>query len=69
MIFGHKSCQEHIPKINLIRVQSSNDVTLLGVTHLCTCNIRKHRKIEKSDHKTLKAMITKRDLKAHFKLT
>ena len=53
MIFGHKSCQEHIPKINLIRVQSSNDVTLSGVTHLCTCNIRKHL-IAKSKKVTIK---------------
>ena len=42
MILGDKSCQEHIPKINLIRVQSSDDLTLLGVTDLFTCNIRKH---------------------------
>ena len=31
MILSKKTCYEHIVKINLICVQSSNDVTVLGV--------------------------------------
>ena len=31
MILGGKTCSEHILKINLTRVQSSDDVTLLSV--------------------------------------
>ena len=31
MIFGNRTCYKHILKINLICVQSSDDVTLLGV--------------------------------------
>ena len=31
MILRDKTCYEHILKINLTCVQSSNDVTLLGV--------------------------------------
>ena len=31
MILGNRTCYKHILKINLICVQSSDDVTLLGV--------------------------------------
>ena len=31
MILGDKTCYKHILKINLNRVRSSNNVTLLGV--------------------------------------
>ena len=31
MILGYKTCYEHLIKINLTCVQSSDDVTLLGV--------------------------------------
>ena len=31
MILGYKTCCEHLIKINLACVQSSDDVTLLGV--------------------------------------
>ena len=42
MILGDKSCYEHILKISSTCVQSSDDVTLLGVMIEKNLNFKKH---------------------------
>ena len=42
MMLGDKTCYEHILKINLTCVQSSHDVTLLGVITDKSLTFKKH---------------------------
>ena len=42
MILGDKPCYEHISKINLTCVQSSDDVTLLNVITDKSLDFKKH---------------------------
>ena len=42
MILGHKTCYKHILKINSTCVQSSNDVTLLGIMIGKNLTFKKH---------------------------
>ena len=42
MIFGDKTCYKHILKINSTSVQSSDDVTLLGVMIDKNLTFKKH---------------------------
>ena len=60
MIFGDKTCYKHILKINSTSVQSSDDVTLLGVMIDKNLTFKKHidNLVRKAQYKYIRKLLT-----------